>query len=78
MISHRKVATESPGREKTSDRTDHPQVPMSLQNAYGFDTNDFQPQKLIQLVGCRVLNAPQEKSTAFKFQNGTPRQSQLK
>jgi hypothetical protein len=51
-----------------------------LQNPHGFRANDFHPQKLIRLVGCRMLNAQQQdkNSTAFKCQNGTPRQSQLK
>ena len=62
MISRGKVATDSSaGRGKTTDRAHHPQdYPMSLQNNCG-GTNDFHPQKLIQLVGCRLLNTQQQK-----------------
>jgi hypothetical protein len=65
MISREKVATESSaGRGTTADRAHHPQDPMALQNNYGLGANDFQPQKLIRLVGCRL---PQSAATKIAW-----------
>jgi hypothetical protein len=59
MISREAAAaTSSPSRNESADR---PQNPMSLQNTFGSGSNDFYPQKLVQLIGCRDLDAQQRK-----------------
>lgn len=59
MISHGKVSTNS---SLDGDKcANPPQDPMALQNTGALGSNELHPQKLVQLVGCRLLNAQQEK-----------------
>jgi hypothetical protein len=59
MISHEAVSTKS---SLDGDKcANPPQDPMTLQNMGALGSHKLHPQKLIQLVGCRLLDAPQEK-----------------
>ena len=63
MISHGKVATKSSlDGDKCANRT--PQDPMTLQTSAAFVSNELHPQKLIQLVGWRLLNTQQDNPKA--------------
>ena len=59
MSSYRKVATKSSLDDDTC--ANPPQDSMSVQSTAAFSSNELHPQKLVQLVGCRLLNAQQEK-----------------
>jgi hypothetical protein len=59
MISQGKVAAKS---SLDGDRcANQPQDPMTLQDAGAFGSNELHPQKLVQLVGCRLPKSQQEK-----------------
>jgi hypothetical protein len=59
MISHGKVPAKS---SLNGDKcANPPQAPMTLQNTGAFSSHELHPQTLIQLVGCRLLDAQQEK-----------------
>jgi hypothetical protein len=65
MISHKIVAAQSSPNRYASSDCGH-QGPMSLQNTCGFGGYESHPQKLVQLIGCRDLNARNQKvQTAF-------------
>jgi hypothetical protein len=56
MISNKTVAAQfSSNRDVGADGGD--QGPMSQQNTHGSSSYELHPQKLVQLVGCRDLNA---------------------
>ena len=56
MISNKTVAAQfSSSRDVGADGGN--QGPMSQQNTNGPDSYELHPQKLVQLVGCRDLNA---------------------
>jgi len=56
MISNKTVAAQfSSSRDVGTDGGN--QGPMSQQNTHGPDSYELHPQKLVQLVGCRDLNA---------------------
>jgi hypothetical protein len=60
MISHKIVAAQcSPDRDVSADRGH--QGPMSLQNPCNFGSYELHPKKLVQLIGCRDLNARDQK-----------------
>ena len=62
MVSHGKVAAKSSlDGDKCANR---PQDPMTLQTSAVFVSNELHPQKLIQLVGCRLLNTQQDNPNA--------------
>ena len=62
MISHGKVAAKS---SLDGDKcANSPQAPMTLQNTGAFGSNELHPQKLVQLVGSRLVSARQEKPKA--------------
>ena len=59
MISHKIAAAQSsPNRDVSVDCG---QGPMSLQNPCNYGSYELHPQKLVQLIGCRDLNARNQK-----------------
>jgi hypothetical protein len=68
MISHKMVAAQFSSSRDVGADCGH-QGPMSQQNAHGFGRNELHPQKLVQLVGCRDLNARNQKpQVAFSLE----------
>jgi hypothetical protein len=61
VISHKMVAAQFSSSRDVGADCGH-QGPMSQQNSYGFGGNELHPQKLVQLVGCRDLNAQNPKA----------------
>ena len=59
MISHKEVAAQFSNRDVSAD--DGHQGPMAQQHTCDFGGYELHPQKLVQLVGCRDLNAQHQR-----------------